>query len=536
MKQRLEFGRWLPWVAAVCSGVLLAVAFPPWEWKESVWIGLVPLLLIVRAAPPRRAFTLGFLAGMVFWLFSIAWLRHVTHVGWVTLAGYNALYIGVFACIAAWWFRRFGAAHVLVNLLFMLVASASWVALEYLRSTLFTGFPWNTLAISQYEVAPIRQLAAWSGVYGLSGLIVLFNAGIAVTLLRYRERGLHTGRSAHPELMIGFLLLALSFAWGVRQFRTTTPTHTPVRVGLVQTNIPQPDKWSEDTIDMIFDRLRSLTVGIHEGGGADLVVWPETALPEDLWYSQPCYDLVSEMARGGAPLLVGSMDSQYPENAPPRYFNSSFLFDDQAELLGAYDKQHLVIFGEYVPLQKVLPFVEAMTPIEASFTPGPTNTVFRLPRPEVPFSVLICFEDTLAHLARRAVGEGARLLINQTNDAWFERSSAPRQHMAHCVFRCVENRVPAVRCANTGVTCYIDDLGEIREVLDDGEGNTFVTGFITPWVLVPSDLSPLTFYTRHGDVFARSCLGVFALVLLTMLVLRRIPARGAQADPDVGPA
>ena len=527
MKQRHDPGRWLPWVGALCSGLLLAAAFPPLEWKETVWIGLVPLLLVLRACPPRRAFTLGFLAGLVFWLLNVAWLRHVTHAGWITLAAYNALYVACFAVIAAWWLRRFGAGRLVINLLFLLVASACWVALEYLRSTLFTGFPWNTLAISQYAVDPLRQLATWSGVYGLSGLIVLFNAGIAVTLLRYRERGFRAGRSSHPELMLAFLTLAVAFSWGVMQYQTITPLHTPLRVGLVQTNIPQPDKWSEDTIDTIFERLRSLTLGIHEAGGADLVVWPETALPEDLWYSEPCYNLVMDMARLGTPLLVGSMDSRYPENEAPIYFNSSFLFDGAGELLGAYDKQHLVIFGEYVPLEDVLPFAQAMTPIEASFTPGPTNTVFRLPQPEVPFSVLICFEDTLPHLSRKAVREGARLLINQTNDAWFERSSAPRQHMAHCVFRCVENRVPAVRCANTGITCYIDDLGEVRDVLDDGAGDTFVSGFIVPWVLVPSDRSPQTFYTRHGDVFARSCLGVTGLLLLTMVLLRRKPEPAA---------
>jgi apolipoprotein N-acyltransferase len=530
-----QFRRWLPWTGVVTSGLLLAAAFPPLAWQELAWVALVPLMFVVRAWPPRKALTAGLVAGAVFWLFSIAWLRHVTYAGWITLALYNALYLAVFAAAVAWWFRRFGAGRILVNLLYMVVAAASWTALEYIRSHCCTGFPWNTLAISQYEMAPLRQLASWSGVYGLSALIVLFNAGVGVTLLRYRQRGLRYGRSPHPELMFGFLVLALAFAWGIRQFKTGPTRHTPVRVGLVQTNIPQPDKWSEDTVDTIFDRLRSLTLGIHEAGGADLVVWPETALPEDLWYSEPCFALAVDMARAGSPLLVGSMDTHYAEDQAPRYFNSSFLFDDEGVLIGAYDKQHLVIFGEYVPLQRVLPFVEAMTPIEASFTAGTSNTVFRLPQPEVPFSVLICFEDTMPHLARKAVGEGARLLVNQTNDAWFERSSAPRQHMAHCVFRCVENRVPAVRCANTGVSCYIDEMGTVREELHDGTGNTFTTGFIVPWVLVPEEGRPLTFYTRHGDVFARSCLVVLGLVLLLMVVLRGYPGRNGPQDPVEGP-
>ena len=172
----------------------------------------------------------------------------------------------------------------------------------------------------------------------------------------------------------------------------------------------------------------------------------------------------------------------------------------------AYDKRHLVVFGEYIPLQPYVPFIKALTPISESFSPGSTSTVFCLERPPVRFSVLICFEDTVARLARDSVRNGARLLVNQTNDAWFDPSSASRQHMIQCVFRCVENGVPAVRCANTGVSCTIDRLGRIRDVLDDGAGHVSVMGFRWSRVDVPGAAMPLTFYTRHGDVFAQACL------------------------------
>jgi apolipoprotein N-acyltransferase len=198
-------------------------------------------------------------------------------------------------------------------------------------------------------------------------------------------------------------------------------------------------------------------------------------------------------------------------------FNSSILVGADGREGGQYNKRHLVLFGERLPFEDVFPFIQRLAPLGFSCAPGQTSTVFRLSKPAVTFSSLICFEDTIALLARESVKNGARLLINQTNDAWFDGSSAAVQHMAHCVFRCIENRVPAVRSANTGVTCFIDALGRIEFFEDKGRKTCF-RGFAVGGVNVPPRNMALTFYTRNGDIpFAIPC-GIFAAIALAVVI------------------
>lgn len=511
----------LPWVGAVASGLMLAAAFPPLEWKELAWVGLIPLMFAARGAPPRRALALGYVSGLAFWLPIVSWLRYVTVFGWLILAAYCALYVAPFALFCCLWFRRHDPARWWNNLGFMVVGSAVWVALEYARSTWFTGFPWNTLAISQFEFVPLIQIASWGGVYAVSALVMVLNAGIGTTLMRYMLAGARPGRTAHPEILLPLLAVALTMSWGINNIRAPRPPSLPIHIGIVQPNVPQPFKWDASTVDLIFERLHRLTHELQQDGDVSLIVWPETALPDDVRNSEVCYHFVRSLTWKMTPLLVGSMDTAWMDEGPPIFYNSSFLFDEWGTLRAGYDKQHLVLFGEYIPFENRLPFLKALTPNQASFTPGTNAVVMTLDRPPVSFSPSICFEDTLSYLGRRAVLAGARLLINQTNDAWFEQSSASRQHLAHGVFRSVENRVPTVRAANTGVSGHIDEFGVIRSVLADDSGNTFVDGFLKVWVMTPPDRMPLTFYTRHGDVFARVSSGLALLWLLGAMWRRR---------------
>jgi apolipoprotein N-acyltransferase len=511
-----------PWAAALCSGFLLAASFAPGEFAEAAWIALVPLLVAVRGVDFRRAFTLGLTAGLAFWLPSLWWLTKVTPPGWLGMALYCSLYLALFTVGAALWFRRWGCERWLLNLGFMLFAAAWWAGLELARSTWFTGFAWNPLGASQYRNAALLQPAAWGGVGAVSALVVWVNAGLAMTILQYIERRGHWGRRPHPELIAAFLVVAVTFAWGVKRLRATSPGERPLRVALIQTNIPQEEKWDESTVATIYHRLRELTLGALRGGTSDLIIWPETALPDDVATSEPSYNLVYELVTNGTPILVGSMDTHWPEQGYPTFYNSSFLFDVTGEPLQIYDKQHLVPFGEYIPLPKLLPFLKALTPIQESFSAGSTSTVFSLPGRAVPFSVLICFEDTVAHLARAAVRQGARLLINQTNDAWFDPSAASRQHMIQSILRTVENGVPLVRVANTGVSCVIDRRGAVVARLENETGGTRFAGFKLAEVRpAPADMS-MTFYNQHGDLLP--CLaGLAALALV--LVLARAPRR-----------
>jgi len=509
----------LPWFGAILSGILLWSAFPPWEISEAAWFGLVPLVLAVRGAGSRRSWQLGLVTGLAFWLPGIWWISHVTLLGWIVLSAYCSIYLSVFAWFVNMWLRKWGAARWGRNVLLMLAGTAAWVSTEYARSVLCTGFPWNTLGISQYGIATVRQLAEWGGVYAVSAVLVVFNFGIATTFFRYRESTIRLGRSAHPELCIGLLVMAMAVAMGMRTLMARDGTlTTPAHIGVVQTDIPQIDKWTADTIPLIYERLETLTRELGQREHLDLIIWPETALPDEVLHSDRSYALVQELVVNQVPILVGTMDS-FARESDERIFhlNSSMLFHTTGRITYRYDKQHLVMWGEYVPFEEALPFLWALTPNDASFTPGEKSVVFELAMPAIEFSTLICFEDALPYLSRRAVANGARLLINQTNDAWFERSAASRQHMTHCVFRCIENRVPAVRCANTGISCFIDANGNVQKELKDDTGSTFSQGVLSHWIFVPKADHPLTFYTRRGDVFAWVCLGI---TLGTLIVIR----------------
>jgi apolipoprotein N-acyltransferase len=351
---------------------------------------------------------------------------------------------------------------------------------------------------------------------------VLVNAGLAVTALRYVKGQARIGRRPHPELMLGMAAVLVAFVTGSNLARAPLPPGTPLRVALIQPAIPQEEKWSEDSVALIYERLRTLTAQAVLFTRPDLVVWPETALPDDVKFSEPSYELVDALSRLGTPVLVGSMDAEYLEGRRPLFYNVSFLFDTNGMITAEYRKQHLVLLGEYIPYHDTIPLLRAMTPNMESFTAGTTATVMRVRAAaggEAAFSPLICFEDTFAYLGRRAVRAGARLLINQTNDAWFDPSSASRQHQIHSIFRAVEHRVPVVRAANTGYTCAIDARGSVHDVLRGADGGHDQPGFQLVTVEVPPAGHPPTFYTRHGDVFAWVCL--FIAVVLSLPLLRR---------------
>lgn len=529
----------LPWAGALVTGLLLAASFPPLEWGGAAWVALVPLLLAVRGRgfsnPPspfrlRRTgvWKLSLAAGAVFWLLSVSWLIHVTFWGWIGLSLYCALYLIPFAAVAAWWTARFGTGAWWKNLGLMLALAAVWTGFEYIRSVFATGFPWNPLGASQYRSLPVIQMARWGGVHAVSALVVWVNAAAAVTVMRYADCSSSPGRGLHLEMASALLLVLVAVADGSTVLRRPAPPGQPLRVALVQPNIPQPYYYMPETFEGILGTLRDLSEAALRGE-PDLLIWPETAPPDEIRTSETTFNTVYALVTNGVPLLSGTMDTAWSDTGA-LYFNSSALVDTSGRIVQVYDKRHLVPFGEYVPLRHIFPFLRVVTPITESFSPGATSTVFRLAsakplaepgleKPEVTLSVLICFEDTVASLARESVRNGARMLVNQTNDAWFDPSSASRQHMIQCVFRCVENSVPAVRCANTGVSCCIDRRGRVYDVLDDGAGRVRVSGFRLSSVEVPGPEMPLTFYTRFGDLFAQAC--ALASVIFLAGVVRR---------------
>ena len=523
MKRREMIRQVLPGMGGILSGLLLAAGYAPVSWANGIWFSLVPLLVSLRFVDRQAGGLVGYAAGVTFWLASLIWLTRVTYVGTVLLAMYCALFLLPVVITAHAWMARFGTRRLIPNLGLMCGLTAVWCGSEFVRSTFLTGFPWNPLGATQYRNIALLTHTTWGGVYAISGLIVWVNTGLALTLLRYLRPEDRQLRRPHLELTVSIAALLAAFVLGLQGFHRAeaAATGTEMRAALIQPNIPQDEKWTKEKIDFIYQRLEHLTDSAVAYTRPDLAIWPETAVPEDVRFSDQAYALVNRLSRLGSPLLVGTMDAIWDDEGKPYYFNSSMLFGTNGQWLAQYDKRHLVLLGEYVPWGDDTPFLRVMSPIAASFTPGATSTVFRLEQPGVWFGVLICFEDTMASLGRETVRNGARLLINQTNDAWFDPLAASRQHLIHSVLRAAENRVPVLRAANSGVSCAIDRFGRIQDVLADDAGGVRIHGFQITSVQVPPADMPLTWYTRHGDLFAGVCLVLGLPIFGWALVYRR---------------
>jgi len=518
---------------ALATGILLAAAFPPFQDGHSAWVALVPLLLVLfRRAERwhgeagrdaaglrllvREAFGTGFLAGLVFWGISLSWMLTLLRTspapgvliaaGYAGLAAYCALYLGAFAMTVAWCAARLGLDKAWKTILLTPAIAVLGVGFEYVRGVAGGGFPWNTLGISQYRNTGLIQCAEWFGVAGVSAMVLLLNAGIAFTILRYLPGPPSRKYRPHVELFLGVVVVALSFRAGMGLIRVNTPSYGTLVVAGVQPAIPQEKKWTQDQVDANHATLRQLTEeAVALSLPPDIVIWPETATPYPVNAENESLDLVQDLTRQGVPLLVGSMVVT-GEGAGEECFNSSLLFDARGKVAARYDKQHLVPFGEYIPFSGLCPFLGRLAPMGWNCSPGREATMFRAGEPAAPFSVLICFEDILGWLSRKAVLAGARLLVNQTNDAWFDRSAGPEQHLSHCVFRSVENRVPVIRVANTGISCLIQPSGRIEAATANSRSEAPEARVCQWMVHAPPGEARLTFYTRHGDLaFAIPC-------------------------------
>ncbi|MGH7325619.1 MAG: apolipoprotein N-acyltransferase [Candidatus Rokuibacteriota bacterium] len=484
------------WLLAVLSGVFLSLSFPgSGDQGWLAFVALVPLLVALQDAGWRRAGELGFVAGIVFWLTSIPWVAQ-TMVSYGGLAWpLAALVLAGFAAYLALYWAVFCALLSRISLgsggLFVVVSASLWVSLEFLRTYLFTGFPWNLLSYSQWRNVPLIQVAAVTGVYGVSFVVVAVNAA----LWRALERG-QDWRQGVAALGAAALIVALALASGWLPPRDVASPS--VRIALAQGSIEQGVKWEPAYQDATLEVYRDLTVEAA-GRGARVVVWPETAVPFFL-QEDPRRLQVERLAREtGIYLLVGA-----PDRTSGRPRNSAFLVGPDGRFLGRYDKRHLVPFGEYVPLKPLLGFVDVLGGgAIGDFAPGRQTTLLETPAGRL--AVVICYEAIFPSEVRDFFLAGADVLVNITNDAWFGRSAAPVQHLAMAAFRAVENRAYLVRAANSGISAIVAPDGRIeqtsglfrREVL---------SGLVAP-------RAGASLYTRHGDLFAWATVAVVLAAL-----------------------
>ncbi len=489
-------------VLCVFSAALLVLSFPDFNLEILAWIGFVPLFFALRNKSAFKSFFLAYFAGAVFWSGTIYWLIHVTPAGLIILVLYLSFYFGLFGSILSFFTRyalRVTRHDFLLTLLFI---PSLWVVLEYLRGFLFTGFPWIPLGYSQYLSLPVIQIADITGVWGVSFLVMMVNTAVySVIGCRCTVNGV-IRKIAVPLLCLIFVLLygytrLSDFSGSARDTRHAM-RNTALRISVIQGNIPQEMKWDRSAGEFIIEKYMGFT-SASLARYPDLVIWPEAAFPFVLAGENDYSPLPSLLKKFDVPFLVGAVTSERLQ-----YHNSVLLIAERGMVVDSYRKIHLVPFGEYIPLRGVFGFLETIVPI-GDFFPGAEHTVFTLPRAaDIHFGVLICFEDVFPGLSRRLAREGADFLVNMTNDAWFGKTSSPYQHLSASVFRAVENRLPVVRCANTGVSGFVSPAGKIISLVRDKQGeHIFIGGIGTETILLKE--RPLSFYSRCGDVFVAVC-------------------------------
>jgi apolipoprotein N-acyltransferase len=443
------------------------------------------------ATGPLRALALGFVAGLAYFVGTVYWTASVMRqygdlalplsvLLMVLLAAYLALFPAIFALVLHRLRVSFGTAA-------LWLAPAAWVATEFGRGHLFTGFPWVLLGYSQATVLPVAQLASVFGVFGLSFLVALVNAAVVLAVVG-------AGARWRP-LVVAAVALAATVAFGAARLRANTlvTEGTPIAVGLIQGNIPQEQKWDPARAEKILDRYLEMSRDAARRG-ARFVVWPESSLPY-LFEDDPLHgDRVRQLAFQARTWVLFGGDQVKP-GKPPRYFNSAFLLTPSGTVAAVYRKIHLVPFGEYVPLKSLLFFAGPLVESVSDFSPGEAMPAMPVAGHDI--STAICYEVVYPELARQAVAGGSELLTTITNDAWYGRSSAPWQHFEQAALRAVEQGRYLARSANTGISGIVDPYGRVVLRSQLFERATLVGE--------ARFLSGRTIYGRIGDVLAYAC-------------------------------
>jgi len=490
--------------ASVLSGVLLFFCFPQLGWHFLVWVAIVPLLLAVLAEPrPKRGFWLGYVCGVIFFASSCQWFVDVMemHGGLTPVLAWGVL--GLFALLFAVFFGAFGWAiawtAVKSEALALLLVPFLWVTTELGRTYLFTGVPWNLLGYA-VQADGLRRVATVTAVYGLSFLAMATSALLAWVILKPQCKG-----SRVAVLVWPIVLLAANW------LLAPPPLVPGARVAhLVQPNVPmiasEIVKWAPWIDPGPLHRLVEKSIASVRADGATepkpFIIWPENPAPFYFERDPVFRGAAERMAReSGAYVVVGSVNFADAAETQPK--NSAVVLDPQARVLLAYDKIHLVPFGEYVPAWAFPNLVGKITHEAGNFVPGANYRAAETP--EGALSLFICYESIFPQLVRRLVPEGPAVLVNISNDAWFGDTAAGAQHLEMARLRAIENRRYLLRATNDGITCIIDPYGRSVARLPRHQSAVLTGRF--------DFVAGKTFYTRFGDVFAWKCVAIVVMVM-----------------------
>jgi apolipoprotein N-acyltransferase len=499
---------------AALSGILFALSFPNVAIGWLIFIALLPLFVaLARARTARGAFLIGWLSQTIAWLLMVPWVvRVMSHYGglpyitgvviFVAMCAYLGLYGGVFALL----FHRIAPATRFRR---WLLVPLAWAAVEYLRTYLFSGFPWNLIAASIVDYAPLVQFDRVAGPYALGVLILLPSVLVAWLIVR---KGVGSGEwgvgvkagidgadshSPHPTPHTPIFAIAgvviITFVWWatglVAAKLVVRNTEAPVnRAALLQPNISQEMRWDNDNLLLIFRRMMAMT-DEATSHGAEVVIWPESTVPLSYATTDFYRQAIESISRDRhADVLLGSVAEDPAQ--PNKMWNAAFLVSG-GQTIGHYDKIRLVPFGEYVPLREMLFFAHALVHAVGQFEFGTKDTPlagrFR-------YGPAICYEVVFPQIPRTQVVHGANVLVTITNDAWYDGTSAPRQHLNQARLRAVETDRYLLRAGTTGISAVVDPAGQIVQQLEMGKQGIIYAEFQPRTSTTP--------YVRFGDWFA----------------------------------
>ena len=516
------------WATAVLSAVLLDLPFPlagpmpPWR-SIFAWFGLAPLLwallnpaTVNHPRPLRRAFLISYLCGVLWYTGNCYWIREtMLHYGEMPTGAPVLLLIG-FSLVLGLYFGLFGLSVMLVRRatgkqnLALAAAPFLWVALD-LAAARITSVPWDQLGYSQVDNAFVNQLAPWTGVYGISFLLVAVNALMVSGSIPQTGDRNWTWSAAGTILMMAASIGLV--------YQPAKPS-TPATAVLVQPNLDVggdndwggPGEWDRHIVQFTHlagEQCKTYIAGIPETGAPngeiicppypahpDLVVWPESPAPffeQDARFQKS----IAEIAQSDrSPLIIGGLAADYSEQQRDWLdYNAAMVIAADGHRIGRYEKIHLVPFGEYVPFQQYLTFAHKLTGRVSKFTPGDDRKVFRLNGHR--YGVFICYEAVFADEVRHFAELGAEVLVNISDDGWYGDTSAPWQHLNMARMRAVENRRWLLRDTNNGITAVIDPYGRVRQSIPRHQIDALPAEY--------GFRDDVTFYTAQGDVFAWAC-------------------------------
>jgi len=501
---------------AVISGLALAAAFPKVDLSLLAWVAFVPLLYAIEGEAPRRVFLYAWLQGFAGYVASVYWIAITLH-NFTSLRVYQAIapMLLLAAVLALFTAVSFAVAEYTAGRLripIVITLPMAWTGVEWLRTYFPIGFPWNLLGYTAYRNLELIQFAEFTGVYGVSALIVFANAVVYIVAFQTHPR-----RTQAASLGTLTVLMAAAFIFGSIRIRhvTARAAQGPLKVAMVQGDIPQSVKWDPKFLESSFDVYWEQSATAAQRG-ADLIVWPEAAAafffqPEDRYPAAFAQDaiyrqrLLTLSTQAGDPILFGA-PALGVENGRVGFYNRAYLVAPGGRVEAWYDKIQLVPFGEYVPLRSLFGyFVNRVVAGFGDMFAGHAQTIFQVKGAKL--GVLICYESIFPNLSRSVVRDGAEILVNITNDAWYGESSAPYQLLAMAAMRSVETKVPLVRVANTGISAVIEPTGRIT-----GPPPLFTRGTQTDEVYWHREL---TVYARVGDLFAEIC---FVLMIAGLIV------------------